>query len=145
MRAVVIVPSLVLVQQWLATLRDLLPGARVSDDIRSPLAWQVLVMTVQSAYRKPALMRGEEGLLVADECHRYGAQAFALALRPEYPRRLGLSATVARDDDGDRILRSYFGDICFDLDYPRAARDQLIAPFRMAFAAVPLEDTERAR
>ena len=145
MRAVVILPSLVLVQQWLATLRDLLPGARVSDDIRSPLAWQVLVMTVQSAYRKPALMRGEEGLLVADECHRYGAQAFALALRPEYPRRLGLSATVARDDDGDRILRSYFGDICFDLDYPRAARDQLIAPFRMAFAAVPLEDTERAR
>ena len=145
LRAVVLVPSLVLVRQWLMTLRELLPDVRVTDDVRSPSSWQVMVVTVQTAYRRPVLNHGEDALIVADECHRYGAEMFALALRPEYSRRLGLSATVSREDDGDLILRSYFGSVCFDLDYLRAATEELISPFRMAFVAVPLDQFERAR
>lgn len=144
LRSVVIVPSLVLVNQWRTTLTELLPGARVSDNIHSRDSWEVLVTTVQSAFRRPALRSDEKGLLVADECHRYGAEVYSLALRPEYVRRLGLSATIARDDDGDEILQQYFGGICFDLGYGRAAADELIAPFRLAFAAVPLGEHERA-
>ncbi len=144
LRSVVVVPSLVLVKQWLSTLSELLPNVRISDDIHTLGSWRVLVTTVQSAYRRPVLRPGEEGLLIADECHRFGAETYRQALRDHYSRRLGLSATVARDDDGDEILDGYFGGICFDLGYNRAVADELIAPFRLAFAAVPLREDERA-
>ena len=144
LRCVILVPSLVLRNQWASSLAQLLPGIRVSEDPSAAIRWQVLVITVQSAYQRPLLNPGEQGLLVADECHRYGSESWAQALRPEYVRRLGLSATVERDDDGDYVLRRYFRGICFDLDYQRAATDQLIAPFRLAFAAVPLSAREQS-
>lgn len=39
--------------------------------------------TVQSAMRRPALTRSG-GLIVADECHRYGAETYSLALNSNY-------------------------------------------------------------
>lgn len=39
-------------------------------------------------------------LLVADECHRYGATGFSRALRAPFASTLGLSATPERQDDG---------------------------------------------
>ena len=43
-------------------------------------------------------------LLVADECHRYGAGQWRRALHPSYRRRLGLTATFERNDDGLKDL-----------------------------------------
>lgn len=143
MRAVVLVPSKVLSQQWVDSIHELLPGVTVGTRIGGRRPWQVLVSTVQSAYRHRALRPGERGLVVADECHRYGAERYSKALRPEYEWRLGLTATLARGDAGDRILRDYFGPVCFTMGYQRAADDHLIAPFRIAFAAVPLSWSER--
>jgi RNA polymerase primary sigma factor len=101
------------------------------------------VTTVQSAMRRPAMVRSG-GLIVADECHRYGAELYSLALNRAYPWRLGLTATLARGDDGDEILDSYFGGVCFDLGYERATVDELISPFKFAFGSVPLSAQERA-
>lgn len=143
MRAVVLVPTRTLVAQWADSLHELLPGMAVSTDLRASQPWRVMVTTVQAARRRPALRQGESGLLVADECHRYGAESFSRALRPEYAWRLGLTATLARGDAGDSILRDYFGPVRFGMGYQRAAADQLIAPFKIAFAAVPLGRDER--
>jgi RNA polymerase primary sigma factor len=142
-QSVVIVPTLALVKQWVAAIVELLPRVRVRSRLDSGMEWDVLVTTVQSAMRRPALVR-TGGLLVVDECHRCGAESYSLALNGAYEWRLGLTATLERGDGGDEILRSYFGGICFDLDYERATADRLIAPFKFAFASVPLNAQERA-
>ena len=52
-------------------------------------------------------------VLVADECHAFGAPTYQKLLQPDlYPYRLGLSATVDRhmDEDGTDVIRSFFGD-----------------------------------
>lgn len=143
-RTVVITPTRVLADQWTTALRELLPGAVLARTIKPGAPWQVLVTTVQTAMARPLLAPGESGLLVADECHRYGAGQFSLALRQEYEWRLGLTATLRRDDEGDRILSSYFGTIVHDLGYGEALADDLIAPFKFAFVSVPLSPDERA-
>lgn len=142
-RGVVLVPSLVLRAQWLDTLRDLLPGVPVSDQIGDPKPWRVLVTTMQSAMNRPATPFGERALLVVDECHRAGAEVFSMGLRPTYDWRLGLTATLERGDDGDETLRRYFGPIVHDLGYREALDDELIAPFRFAHVSVPLLPHER--
>lgn len=144
-RAVVIVPSLVLVRQWLATLGELLPGVPLTDRIGDAQPWRVMVTTIQSAMNRPATPFGERALLVVDECHRAGAEGFSMALRPGYDWRLGLTATLERGDDGDEILRTYFGRIVHDLGYETALDEELISPFRFAHISVPLLPLERAQ
>lgn len=142
-QSVVIVPTLALVRQWIASIAELLPGVRVRSHAQSDTPWDVMVTTVQSAMRRPALV-SSGGLIVADECHRYGAESYSFALNRAYPWRLGLTATLERGDDGDEILDSYFGGVCLDLGYERATTDELISPFKFAFASVPLSAPERA-
>ncbi|CAI9402688.1 sigma-70 family RNA polymerase sigma factor [Aestuariimicrobium sp. T2.26MG-19.2B] len=143
-QAVVLVPSVALAKQWIANLRSHLPHLKVRKDLTSLASWDVTVTTVQSAMNRPALT-AVGGLLVADECHRYGAGTFALALSPAYTWRLGLSATFHRNDLGDEVLRDYFAGLFFDLGYQRATADSLISPFKVAFASVPLNTKERTR
>ncbi|WP_081684099.1 sigma-70 family RNA polymerase sigma factor [Granulicoccus phenolivorans] len=144
-RSVVIVPSRVLVEQWLSTLRELLPRVKAVAGIRPDAQWQVCVTTVQAAMNRPVLKRGEQGLLVADECHRYGAEQFSRALRPHYEWRLGLTATLERGDSGDKVLASYFGSTVYEVGYGEALAGELIAPFRFAHVSVPLTPEERAQ
>lgn len=143
-RCVVLVPSDQLVKQWTRALRTFLPNAILAEKAEEKPVWDVRVSTVQTAMNHPFLLRREAGMVVADECHRYGAPGYAIALRPGYDWRLGLSATVEREDDGDEILRRYFHRTCFDLDYQRAAEDHLIAPYDIALVGVPLESSESA-
>lgn len=142
--AVVLVPTLVLQRQWIKSLDELLPDVVVSSRADDPRSWQVLVTTVQSAMLRAVLTRSTPGLLVADECHRYGAESFARALGQEYRWRLGLTATLERGDAGDRILEEYFGGVCFDIGYERALQEELIAPYRFALVSVPLTADERS-
>lgn len=144
-RAVVLVPTLVLQRQWALTLAELLPGVVVATRTDDSGPWQVMVATVQSAMQRAVLTRAQPGLLVADECHRYGAESFARALGEEYLWRLGLTATLERGDQGDTILEQYFGSVCFDLGYEQALREELISPYRFALVSVPLSGDERSR
>lgn len=142
-RAVVIVPTLVLVKQWLGTLMELLPGVAVATSKDVAREWSVLVTTVQTAMGRHLLRPGEPALVVADECHRYGADRFSDGLYPQFRWRLGLTATLHRDDVGDEFLHAYFGGIVHDLGYGEAVRDDLIAPFVLARVGVPLSPRER--
>ncbi|AXE37745.1 sigma-70 family RNA polymerase sigma factor [Acidipropionibacterium virtanenii] len=143
-RCVVLVPSDHLVKQWVRALRLLLPNAILAEKAEEKPIWDVRVSTVQTAMSHTFLMRREAGMVVADECHRYGAPAYSVALRPGYDWRLGLSATVEREDDGDEILKAYFRRVSFDLGYQRAVEDNLIAPYDIALVGVPLEASENA-
>ncbi|KAB1644870.1 sigma-70 family RNA polymerase sigma factor [Gulosibacter chungangensis] len=145
-RAVVYVPSLALQRQWIEQIESLLPDLRVigQADPRTESDWDVTVITIQTAIRRKILPANEQALLVADECHRYGAPQFQKGLRLDsFPIRLGLSATRTRGDSGDAAIEEFFEQTCFNLDYERAVKDELIAPFKVAFVRVPFTPRER--
>jgi superfamily II DNA or RNA helicase len=147
-RALVLVPTLELQQQWARELRALLPGVAVgrlgggrADDL---FAMQVLVSTPHSAAAVPVDLPPDTiGLLVADEAHRYGAPTWGAALSDGFAMRLALTATYERADDGVvEVLEPYFGEVVYRYRYDRAVADGTIAPFRIALAGVALTDRE---
>ncbi len=149
-RALVLVPTLELQDQWVREVRSLMPDVAVGrlgggsdDDLFSV---QVLVATPHSAASVPVdLPLRTVGLLVADEAHRYGAPTWGAALGAGFALRLALTATYERGDDGvEEVLAPYFGDVVYRYRYAEAAADGTIAPFRIALAGVRLTPGEAA-
>ncbi len=174
-QVVVLVPAIELQRQWLAHLQAHLPalrsggqtgpgacdnraragtaspgtgrcagsmGAGAADSL---ISHDVLVAVVNSARAKDLRPIRQGGLLVADECHRYGSAVNHLALDPRFGRRLGLSATYAREDNGNVAwLDPYFGGTCFRLGYERAVADGIVARFRVVLLGVQFSSSERA-
>jgi superfamily II DNA or RNA helicase len=148
-QVVVLVPTVELQQQWAAELESRLPpqkrvgrlGAGAGDSL---LTSDVLVAVVNSARAVDVRPIRQGGLLVADECHRYGSAVNQLALDARFRRRLGLSATYAREDDGNLVwLDPYFGGTCFRLSYARALAEGVTAPFTVSLVGVVLSPDER--
>ncbi|MCC5949072.1 MAG: DEAD/DEAH box helicase family protein, partial [Nitriliruptoraceae bacterium] len=149
-RALVLVPTLELLEQWVREVRSLLPDVTVGrlggggdDDL---FACQVLIATPHSASSVPVdLPPRTVGLLVADEAHRYGAPTWGAALGEEFSLRLALTATYERGDEGIAdVLEPYFGPVVYRYRYAEAAADGTIAPFRIALAGVRLTPGEAA-
>ena len=84
-------------------------------------------------------VRGSD-LLVADEVHRYGAEANSGALDPRFGRRLGLTATLERNDDGvEQFIQPYFGQVCYTMGYARALRHEVTSHFKVALIGVAFD------
>jgi superfamily II DNA or RNA helicase len=150
-QVLVVVPSVDLMHQWRRLMSPLLsPGYLVGclgDGETAGFATADVVIAVVNSLRASdiQMIRGG-GLLVADECHRYATAMNRLALDQRIERRLGLSATYARDDDGHiEWLDPFFGGTCFRMGYRRAVDDGVTARFRVALVGVALPPSERAR
>jgi superfamily II DNA or RNA helicase len=148
-RALVLVPTLELQDQWVREVRAAMPDLRVGrlggghdDDL---FACDVVVATPHSAATVPVDLPPQTvGLLVADEAHRYGAPTWAAALSESFALRLALTATYERGDDGIvEVLEPYFGELTYRYGYDRAVADGTVAPFRIALVGVELEPAER--
>lgn len=147
-KVAVMVPGVDLARQWEARLRSRFPSHRIGvmgDGRRDRLArCEILIAVVSSAYRWDLGLGDAPGLLVADEVHRYGTDSFALALEPVFTSRLGLTATLARSDDGvDEHLLPYFGKVVYTLGYERALADDIIARYQVALVGVDLSGDEQ--
>ena len=105
-----------------------------------------MVGTVQTLARTRGLLDGPgKALLVADECHRYGARSFQEALDDRYVRRLGLSATFERSDDAIRDLMTFFGGgPAFKIGYDRAVGEAVVSHYVVATLGVEFTASERA-
>lgn len=147
-KVLVLVPTAELQTQWQQKLLETIPQAAVgtlgngrSDSLRS---CDVLVAIINSATRQLVLQEHSQGMLIADECHRYAAATFAKALHSGFKYRLGLTATYQRPDNANElVLDPYFGGVVFQLWYDRALSDGVIAQFDVAFVGVTLTDSER--
>lgn len=149
-RVVILVPSIALQNQWLDPLQRGMPDARIGrlgNGATPPADWDVLVAVINSAAADSSkAMVASAGLLIADECHRYGAPTFARALRTTHQARLGLTATYEREDEGlEKFLAPYFGQVVYQYDYERAVPEGVVAPFRVALVATQLTKPERAQ
>jgi RNA polymerase primary sigma factor len=151
----IIVPTKELLQQWNRDIRKLqinrelvrnkytikLLGGGIKDD-GSP-KWDIFISLVHSAINKEFKLGTHKGLLIADECHHYGAPEFNRALKTHFEKRMGLTATYQRDDNGiDQFLNPYFSTVCFSLTYERALKENVIARFKVAFIGVDLNEEE---
>lgn len=156
-RVLVLVPTRDLVTQWEKAMRQHdLPrpiGICTSGKSRrDTLATHKIVIATPGCAVKHLLpglddlrARGEKFMIVADECHRYGAKTHVAALSEHFDRRLGLTATFHRSDERITELLDFFGGApVFNIGFDRAIRDGIIAPFTATFIGVSLSDSEQA-
>lgn len=145
----VLVPTKDLQAQWNDVLSRCLPPrfsvGLLGDGRRDGLGnHDVLVAIVNSARGADLRPRRPGGLLIADECHRYASDNNRLALEVAFPRRLGLSATFARADEGHLDwLAPYFGVTCYRMGYAAARADGVMARFSVALVGVAFSIGER--
>ena len=149
-KTLIVVPSVMLMKQWRDELLALLPqlgvGYYYADDKADFRSLDVIVGVVNSLRESRISPEGRPGLLIADECHRYGSAQNSLALHGDYESRLGLNATYARNDAGNAVyLDPYFGKVVFRISYVRALEERIVTPFVVALRGVRLDpQDERA-
>lgn len=146
---VVVVPTTALVDQWERTLRNggISGVATMAAGTRSTwMRHRVIVGTVQSLYTAPPVRDDGKVLIVADECHRYGAPEWSKALHSSYRRRLGLTATFERNDEGLAALMQYFGGgPVYQIGFAEAIRTDVVARYDVKLMGVDLTAKERER
>jgi RNA polymerase primary sigma factor len=151
-RVAVLVHTRELVDQWEGEINTIVPPligrqpsiGHLGSGVRQTLAQvEVLIATAQSAAGWQMGMNELSGLLIADEVHHYGADAWLRGLESMFDRRLGLTATYEREDYGvERFLDPYFGGVCYSVGYEEALHDRVIAPFKIAFVGVAFSAVE---
>ena len=145
----VIVPSLELLRQWEKNFREYLPDkTRIGlfgDGLQATFKnSDIIISTIHAARKYELSPKAKGGLLIADECHRYGSECNKDALDERFSKRLGLSATYRRNDNGNTdFLEPYFGETCFEMDYSRAIKDGVISNFSVALIGVIFSNSER--
>ena len=150
-KCVVVVPTVVLLNQWAELVSTALPQIRVGragnghdDDLKMN---DVVIATVATARQRTFALPAETtGLLVADECHRTASEMNKLALDERFTRRLGLSATHERADGAhDTVLMPYFDKVIYELGYDAAIKAGVVAQVRVAFVGVDFSAEESER
>ena len=150
-KCVVVVPTVVLLNQWVELVSEALPMVRVGragnghdDDLDR---YDIVIATVATARQRTfSLPPDTIGLVVADECHRTASEMSKLSLDERFSRRLGLSATHERSDGAhDTVLMPYFDKVIFELGYDAAISAGVVAQVRVAFVGVDFTTEEAER
>lgn len=83
-------------------------------------------------------------LLIADEAHNLGSQAYRSSLPDNATYRLALSATPERwfDSEGTDALKNYFGPVVFELGLGKAIEMGALCRYRYLPRLVQLDDEE---
>ena len=162
LRVVIVVPTIVLMHQWHDVIMqhgNLPPNAigRLGGGYDEDLGEdrRILIAVLASAsQRLPKLVKeadvGDHLLLVADECHRAGAQEMSKVFRTKRRWSLGLSATPEREDDEDSGYNKSFlgralGRIIYEFSLADALREGLVPKFTIHHYGLDLTSEERRR
>lgn len=149
-KAVVIVPSIELQQQWNREIRRYFSGIHIgmmggghSETLRTCTI--LIAITNTAGVKELGLGENEPGLLIADECHTLATTVFQHGLEDQFVARLGISATIERSDGAEElILEPYFGPVIYSLGYRQAIDFGFIAHMRVATIGVDLEPEIRS-
>ena len=157
LRVVIIVPTIVLMHQWYDEILDSgnIPeeyigrlGGGYQDDLSD--GKRILIAVLVSAskkledyFKKDKIANNT--LVIADECHRAGAQERKSIFNVKFKYTLGLSATPERYDEkyNESELASHLGNIIYELTYAQALELGIIPPFKINHYALALKTKER--
>lgn len=150
-RAVIIVPTTALLDQWYVSLQDELGVPKQEIGLlgggEKPKAKAKIVIAVINSARRIAGKWGfpGAGMLIVDECHRAGSPINAKALEGKFTATLGLSATPRREyDDGfESVISPVLGPIIYEYDYGEAKKDGVITPFNLHNVKIDLLEDEQ--
>ena len=163
----VLVPTAILVSQWISEIDKYFLDARVlRADSKSAVNWrkairaflhrpknqvQIVVATYKTASSTAFadLVAGiDQFLLVGDEVHRFGAKNTRVISERIHPAAtLGLSATPLRayDDEGTESIFAFFGD---GIEPTYSLKDAIaqgnLVPYRFSFSGVRLNNEEQS-
>ena len=166
LRMAVVVPTIVLMHQWYDEIlqRGNLPTSavgRLGGGYKQDLSdnRRILIAVLASAHKElPKLVKragaGQHLLLVADECHRTGAEEMSRVFTTERAFSLGLSATPERDEDEERheesgyeesLLGRELGPIVYEFTLADALRLGIVPTFTIHHYGLPLMAIEQGR
>lgn len=156
LRTIIIVPTMILLDQWLFNFTDKLhiPRSEIAvyygkgkDHIENK---RIIIYVINSARdhlakHKKTHFPEEDTLLIADECHRYGSQRNSKIFNESYSFTLGLSATPERFGDMgfEEKIEPNLGKIIYNYTYSDALREGIIPPYKLKRLKVRLSKKER--
>lgn len=166
LRVAIVVPTIVLMHQWYDELleRGNLPreaigrlGGGYKEDFSG--GRRILISVLATAWKElpKAVEKDQVGknlLLVADECHRFGAKEMSQIFATERAYSLGLSATPERDDDetedstggfDESLLGKELGSIIYDFTLAEALELGIVPSFTINHYGLPLLSEERVK
>jgi superfamily II DNA or RNA helicase len=141
--ALVVVPTLDLVDQWRQLLKSQF-GVDVGifgggDEELEALT----VTTYDSAYLRAEQLGNKFMFLIFDEVHHLPAPSYSqIAEMYIAPYRMGLTATLERDDGGHKILPQLLGDVVYRLEVDSLAGEHL-SPYTHEKVLVELTPQEK--
>ena len=152
-RVLVLTPGIPIREQWAQRLRDDVGtplgvaiteiSTGTSPEWRSAPVMLAHPTSAANAIKSGALDPATIGCIIGDEAHHLGAAKWRNALSPRVPARLGLSATLERNEGFADVLLPYFGGVVYEYGFGRAYGDGYIAPFRLAYLGCAFSPPEQ--
>jgi superfamily II DNA or RNA helicase len=129
----VIVPTIDLMDQWTNNLESYFNIFKIgnlgggSDDIQS-----ITVSTYDSAYLRAPILGNKFLLIIFDEVHHLAATGYrTIAEQMAAPFRLGLTATIEREDDLHMDLPRLVGEVIFQASPDLLAKKKHLASYEI--------------
>lgn len=123
----VIVHTVVLLNQWKTEITRFCPNAKVAvvtgkSKILEPDC-DFYIMNAINGRNKESGFFDNVGLVIIDECHRIMAEVLSTSIQHVFPRYvIGLSATPYRSDSLDKLVELYFGKRNKDISFSPSQR-----------------------
>lgn len=157
LRVIIVVPTTVLLDQWLVEIMDKLHiprkniGVFYGKEKEEVEDKNILIYVINSARRHlkdhyKRFFRYDDLFLIADECHRYGSKENSRIFEIPFSYTLGLSATPERYGDFgfEEKLVPNLGDLIYTYTYSNALRDGIIPPYKIIRLSVHLAPSEES-
>lgn len=143
--SLVVVPTLDLMEQWTGVLSKHFPGAKIGNLGGGMSEIQpITVATYDSAYIYAASLGNKFSLVVFDEVHHLAAPGYrSIAEQMAAPYRLGLTATIEREDQLHRDLPKLVGGIVFELRPSELAKKKHLASYQIERRRVEMTPDEQ--
>jgi len=157
LRVIIIVPTTVILDQWLIETIDKLHiprkniGVFYGKEKENVEDKNILIYVINSARRHlkdhyERFFKYDDLFLIADECHRYGSKENSKIFDIPFSYTLGLSATPERYGDFgfEEKLVPNIGNVIYNYTYSNALKDGIIPPYKIIRVMVDLTLSERS-
>ena len=131
--SIVIVPTIDLMDQWASVISKYFPDTKVGnlgggiDDIEP-----ITVSTYDSAYLRASVLGNKFALMIFDEVHHLAAPGYrTIAEQFASPFRLGLTATIEREDALHKDFPKLVGGVVFQAHSSELAKNKHLAPYEI--------------
>src|ERR1041384_3918324 len=131
--SLVIVPTIDLMDQWTSVLSKYFNSIKIGnlggglDDIQA-----ITVCTYDSAYIRAPSLGNRFGLVIFDEVHHLAAPGYrSIAEQFASPFRLGLTATIEREDDLHKDLPRLVGGVVYEAHPRDLAKNRHLALYEI--------------